>query len=59
MASPSPSVEEMLQQLILGLQRIMEKIDKVVGDIANLEQSVTEEQVTEQSVAEEQDARQQ
>ena len=27
----SPSVEEMLQQLILGQQRIMEKIDEVVG----------------------------
>jgi hypothetical protein len=31
MASPSPSVEEMLQQLILGQQRIMEMIDDVVG----------------------------
>jgi len=27
----TPSVEEMLQQLILGQQRIMEKIDEVVG----------------------------
>ena len=34
MASPSPSVEEMLQQLILGQQRIMEKIDEVVGQSA-------------------------
>jgi hypothetical protein len=30
MASPSASVEEMLQQLILGQQRIMEKNDEVV-----------------------------
>jgi hypothetical protein len=31
MASPNSSVEEMLQQLILGQQRIMERIDEVVG----------------------------
>ena len=34
MASPSPSVEEMLQQLILGQQRIKEKLDEVVGQSA-------------------------
>ena len=34
MASPSPSVEEMLQQLILGQQRIKEQLDEVVGQSA-------------------------
>jgi hypothetical protein len=35
MASPSPSVEELLQQLILGQQRTTERLDAVVGQSTN------------------------
>ena len=42
MASPSPSVEELLQQLLLGQQRTMERIDAVVVQSTNTSTRIDE-----------------